>query len=257
MPLDALPGEWMPDAPMRRIHVHWTAGGHAANATDLNAYHVLIEGSGQVVRGSRSIAANAPGSTMSPASHTKGANTGAIGVSMCCMARAVESPFAAGRHPMTRAQWDKAMEVIATLARRYAIPVTPVTILTHAEVQPNLGIPQRNKWDVTRLAFDEGSVVGLRPVGELMRRTVAQLLDQDAPAAASPALPDDMRLPRFRVFGVAPSTLNFRDAPSGTKKGDLPEGTLVERIAIDGHWSRVRTPRGFVGWVFSDFLRAA
>ena len=149
------------------------------------------------------------------------------------------------------------MEVIATLARRYAIPVTPVTILTHAEVQSHLGIPQRNKWDIARLAFDDAAItIGPRPVGELMRRTVAQLLDQDEPASGSQTLPDDMRLPRFRDSGVAPSRLNFRDAPSGTKKGELPEGTLVERLALDGHWSRIRTPRGFVGWVFSDFLRA-
>lgn len=191
MPLDALPDAWMPAASMKRIHVHWTGGGHSANSTDLNAYHILVEGSGRVVRGTTSIAANAPGSGMTPASHTKKANTGAIGVSMCCMAGAVESPFSAGRHPLTRAQWDRAMEVIATLARRYAIPVTPVTVLTHAEVEPNLGIRQKDKWDIVRLAFDDGTVgIGHRRVGEVMRRTVAQLLDQDEPASGSQALPD-------------------------------------------------------------------
>lgn len=256
MPLADLPEEWMPTVPMKRIHLHWTAGKHSANSTDLNAYHILIEGGGRVVRGNKSIAANALGSKMKPVSHTKNANTGAIGVSMCCMAGAVENPFSAGRYPMTQAQWDKAMEVIATLARNYNIPVTPVTILTHAEVQPNLGIVQKNKWDVVRLAFGDGSTVGYRPVGELMRRSVARLLDQDEKKNESRTMPPEMRLPRFRVFGVAPSTLNFRDAPNGAKKGAVPEGTLVERLAIDGHWSRVRTPQGFAGWVFNDFLRA-
>lgn len=255
MALDAVPNEWMPDAPMKRIHVHWTAGGHSANSKDIASYHILVEGSGQVVRGTNSIAANAPGSKIKRANHTLNANTGAIGVSMCCMAGAVESPFSAGRYPMTRAQWDTAMEVVATLARRYAIPVTPITILTHAEIEPNLGIPQRQKWDVVRLTFDNNHAIGYRPVGELMRRTVARLLDLDRPPIPSNSLPADMRLPRFRVSGVAPSSLNFRDAPNGAKKGELAEGVIVERLALDGHWSRVRTSRGYTGWVFSDFLR--
>src|SRR5688572_3738864 len=131
-----VPAAWMPAAAMKRIHVHWTAGGHTANSTDKNAYHILIQGDGSLVRGDKSIAANAPGSGMSPASHTKNANTGAIGVSLCCMANAVESPFSSGRAPMTQAQWDAMIKVVAALAKRYAIPVTRATILTHAEVQP-------------------------------------------------------------------------------------------------------------------------
>lgn len=255
MPLASLLNEWMPNAAMTRIHVHWTGGGHSANAYDLNAYHILIEGNGNVVRGNKSIAANALGSNVKPASHTLGANSGAIGVSMCCMAGAVESPFSPGRHPLTRTQWDRAMEVIATLAYRYKIPVTPITILTHAEVEPNLGIRQKNKWDIIRIAFDQNSPIGFRPVGDLMRITVAQLLDNNESLAGPKSFPIEMRLPRFRVFGVAPSSLNVRDAPNGKKKGALPEGALVERLAIDGHWSRVRTSHGFVGWVFSDFLK--
>lgn len=256
MPLAAVPHEWMPNVPMTRIHVHWTGGGHSANATDLNSYHILVEGNGGVVRGNRSIEANAVGSKLKPASHTLGANQGAIGISMCCMAGAIESPFSTGRYPLTRIQWDNTMRVIATLARRYVIPVTPVTILTHAEVEPNLGIHQKNKWDIVRLPFDDKITVGCRPVGDLMRRTVAQILDQDMPLSQTTnVLPNDMRLPRFRVFGVGLSTLNFRDAPNGTKKGELPEGTVVERLVVDGHWSKVRTSRGFAGWVFSDFLR--
>jgi hypothetical protein len=42
-----IPATWMPDADMRRIHIHWTAGRHKANATDLASYHVLIEGDGK------------------------------------------------------------------------------------------------------------------------------------------------------------------------------------------------------------------
>jgi hypothetical protein len=250
-----VPNSWMPAAAMSRIHVHWTAGGHTANATDKNAYHILIQGNGSLVRANKSIAANAPGSGMTPASHTRNANTGAIGVSMCCMAGARESPFSSGPHPMTQVQWDAMIEVVAALAKRYQIPVTRSTILTHAEVQPTLGITQSNKWDITRLSFD-ASVVGHYPVGDKMRRAVAVALDALNGGTVVPVIPDEMKLPRFRVRGVAPSTLNFRDAPGGTKVGELPEGTIVERLAMSQGWSQVRTPKGHVGWVSSDYLRA-
>lgn len=250
--MSVVPAEWMPEARMSRIHVHWTAGPHKANSVDRRAYHILVEGDGTLVRGDRSIKANERGSGMARASHTKNANTGAIGVSMCCMHRATERPFSAGGHPLTEAQWLRMIEVVADLARRYRIPVTPSTVLTHAEVQPNLNIRQNNKWDITRLAFDEG-LSGPREIGDRLRAEVAALLDRDAPADEG-RMPEDMKLPRLKVRGVAPSTLNFRDAPNGEKRGALPEGTKVERIALFGNWSQVRTPAGFVGWVSSSFL---
>lgn len=251
-----VPEDWMPDARMSRIHIHWTAGAHTANAVDRRSYHILIEGDGSLVRGDRSIKANERGSGLKPrASHTLNANTGAIGVSMCCMAGAKERPFSAGRHPLTEVQWQRMIEVVSDLARRYGIPVTPATVLTHAEVHPNLNIRQKNKWDITRLAFDPG-VEGFRAVGDRLRAEVATKLDEaGGPPPNGRDLPDDMRLPRLKVRGVAPSTLNFRAAPNGEKRGALPEGTTVEQIAMFGNWSQVRTPAGFVGWVSSSFLQ--
>lgn len=252
----SLPNTWMPAAAMKRVHVHWTGGGHSANATDKNAYHVLIESDGNLVRGNKSIAANAPGSGMTPASHTKNANTGAIGVSICCMLNAVESPFKTGPAPMNKVQWDAMVQVVARLAEKYRIPVTRETILTHAEVQPTLGIKQRNKWDITRLSFD-ASIVGHRPIGDRMRNEVAVALDGLSPATEPGVLPPETRLPRFKVRGVKPSTLNVRDAPAGNKIGELSEGTSVERLAMAQAWWQIRTPGGFVGWVSSDFLEAS
>ena len=122
-----IPAGWMPDARMERIHVHWTAGGHKANRTDKKSYHVLVEGTGKLVRGDKPINANARNSGMRQASHTYRANTGAIGISMCCMAGARERPFNPGRYPVTEAQWDAAITAIAELAARYDILVTPTT----------------------------------------------------------------------------------------------------------------------------------
>jgi hypothetical protein len=249
----AVPKGWMPAAKMERIHVHWTAGGHKANATDKAHYHILIEADGNLVRADTSIKANQKGSRMKQASHTLNANTGAIGVSMCCMAGAKEAPFDAGKSPMTKIQWDTMIAVVADLAQRYGILVTPKTILSHAEVQPNLGIKQRNKWDITRIAFDS-SVKGHRPIGDKMRKEIAVALDRIAPDRRGTVLPATMKPPRFRVSGVTPSTLNFRNAPDGEKRGELRENLVVEKLSESGDWWQVRTPSGHVGWVFSSFF---
>lgn len=166
-----VPADWMPGARIERMIVHWTAGGHRASATDKGHYHILIEADGKLVRGAPSIAANGIGGSGPRANHTLNCNTGSIGVALCCMAGAVERPFRAGSAPMTAVQWKTLGDVLADLCRRYGVPVTPKTVLSHAEVQSNLGIKQRGKWDIARLAFDP-SMVGAKACGEAMRAMV-------------------------------------------------------------------------------------
>ncbi|RJG40872.1 peptidoglycan recognition family protein [Mesorhizobium sp. DCY119] len=168
MPAGVVPSDWMPWAEMQRIVVHWTAGSNTASVLDKEHYHILIEGSGKVVRGKPSIDLNQAPVKKGYAAHTLNCNSGSIGVSLCGMAGAVESPFSAGNSPITRAQWEALPNVLADLCRRYSIPVTPSTVLSHAEVQATLGITQRGKWDIARLPF-EPSVKGAKAVGDLFR----------------------------------------------------------------------------------------
>ncbi|MDH7794138.1 MULTISPECIES: peptidoglycan-binding protein [unclassified Beijerinckia] len=175
--LSLVPSEWMPAATMKRVIVHWTAGAHKASALDMSHYHVLIEDDGRLVRGKPSIVLNdAHGTKAGYAAHTLNCNTGSIGASLCCMAGAIESPFKAGSAPMTRVQWEQLPHVVADLCQRYQIPVTLQTVLSHAEVQGNLGIKQRGKWDISRLAFDP-SLVGAKACGDALRTAVSVLLD--------------------------------------------------------------------------------
>jgi hypothetical protein len=167
-----IPAAWLPKAKMVRIIVHWTAGGHKATATDRKHYHLLREGDGKLVRGIPSIAANQAPLKKGYAAHTLNCNSGSIGVSMCCMAGAKERPFDAGKAPMTRVQWDAMVGDVAQLARHYDIPVTRETVLSHAEVQTNLGIKQRGKWDIRRLAFDPDGPQTARACGDLFRAAV-------------------------------------------------------------------------------------
>lgn len=170
-----VPADWMPAAKMQRIIVHWTAGAHKASGLDRSHYHILIEDDGRLVRGLPSIDLNQAPVRKGYAAHTLGCNSGSIGVSLCCMAGAIESPFAAGSAPMKRAQWETLPKVLAELCRRYGIAVTSKTVLSHAEVQGTLGIKQRGKWDITRLAFDP-TVRGATACGDLFRSATKALL---------------------------------------------------------------------------------
>lgn len=125
-----------------RVHWHWTAGGHQANSTDRAAYHGLIEGDGRIVWAAPDAAVRA---------HTRNANTGAIGLSMCCMVGAIERPFTWGGAPMTAIQLQTMVRETARICRQYDIPPTRWSTLSHAEVQPSLGIVQSQKWDITVL----------------------------------------------------------------------------------------------------------
>lgn len=170
-----LPLDWLQPVRMTRVVLHWSAGGWKASELDKEHYHFIVENDGNVVRGDHIIADNVNTADDDYAAHTRGCNTGAIGVSMACMAGAIEQPFNAGKFPMTETQWNRAMEVIAHLASYYKISVTKKTILSHAEVQTNLGIQQAGKWDVARLPFDP-KTVGAKACGDKMRARVTALL---------------------------------------------------------------------------------
>ena len=147
LPQSIVPASWMPNGRLERVICHWSGGAHNASGLDRTHYHLIVEGDGNLVRGMWPISANGIGMAGKRANHTLNCNTGSIGVSLACMAGAVERPFDPGKFPMTAVQWQTLPRVVADLCRRYAIPVTERTVLSHAEVQPTLGIRQRQKWD--------------------------------------------------------------------------------------------------------------
>jgi hypothetical protein len=155
---------------MKRIIIHWTAGTHKPSETDKKHYHFIVGGDGEVVEGNLPVSANA--STANEyAAHTRRLNTGSIGVSFAAMRGAKERPFSAGKYPITDAQVKAMTRLVSDLSERYDIPITPETILTHAEVEPTLGVKQRGKWDVTWLpGMDQAG--NARAVGDLLRQKV-------------------------------------------------------------------------------------
>lgn len=247
--LDFLPKDWTPDVSMDRIIGHWTGGGHKANSIDRKAYHALVEGDANVVRGIPSIALNSGRIQNGYAAHTLNCNTGSIGVAMCGMAGAVESPYDAGSAPLTREQFMRFVQVVAELCRRYGIPVTPRTVLFHAEVQATLGIRQRNKWDVAVLPFDQ-SVKGARVIGDYFRSLVSSALGEEPQ-------PEEEPVPSGAQVRVTANRLNFRSGPGTGYEAmgnGLPRDTVVMVDEMRREWLKVVTPAGYIGWVARQYV---
>jgi N-acetyl-anhydromuramyl-L-alanine amidase AmpD len=219
--------DWMPDADIRGVVLHWTGGNHKPSAGDLKHYHLLVDGDANLVRGVPSIAANGVGSRMKPrASHTRNNNTGWAAVSLCGMAEAVEFPFSAGHQPITQAQWLAAAEAVAALCERYSIPVARETVLTHAEVQGTLGVAQSGKWDVTRLPWDL-QTVGAATCGDEFRRLVLRAMSANH---QMPPVQDSLR-PTLREGAAGENVRALQTALTG-------HGLA---IAADGRWGPITT----------------
>ena len=159
---------------MQRVICHWSEGHYTANSTDLKHYHLLIQGDGSVIGGDHPISDNVSTADGDYAAHTKGTNTGSIGVAICAMVGCQEEPFRASNEPMKKSQWDTMVKVVAELCKFYNIPVTPKTVLGHGEVQKTLNRPQLGKWDPMVWPWDPS--VTRAAVGDALRTQVSSAL---------------------------------------------------------------------------------
>lgn len=171
---------------LHRIHWHWTAGAYGPIRVEIKAYNGLVDQHGNRFDGKHRFEAQARYQVGRAASHTLNGNTGAIGLAADAMAGAQERPFEVGSAPMTEAQLWELCAWTAELCALYWIPISPYSTLSHAEVQPTLGIRQRWKWDIRWLPGME-SVGDARAVGNRLRAMTAekaQDLELDVPVAA-------------------------------------------------------------------------
>lgn len=154
-----------------RIIIHWTAGGARASVIDKQHYHFLVQQNLQIVAGNLPPEANISASDGQYAAHTKGMNTGSIGVSLCGMANAQPTPLEWGPSPITAPQVAAMCALVAQLCKKYGIKVSRKTVLTHAEVQQTLGAPQNGKWDIRCLPGDT-AIRDALVVGDVLRSKV-------------------------------------------------------------------------------------
>jgi len=214
---------------MKRIIWHWSAGAHTPSDLDKQHYHFIIDGAGKVHPGKFPVEANEKPVKGKYAAHTLNCNTGSIGIAVAAMAGAVERPFNAGSHPITPAQVDALVTLSRKLGAQYGISVTPETMLSHAEVQPVLGIKQRGKWDI---AWLPGMAIPGDPVavGNKLRAMVKAPTAPQRPATA-PQAPT-----------AAPAPQKPAKAPAGP--AIVVGGIIAAAVAlVSGGW----------GWLTSWF----
>lgn len=117
---------------LNKIIIHWTAGQNQPNNIDYQHYHFLINGNGLKVEGKHKPEDNENCQDGNYAQHTGGGNTGAIGVALCGMLGYV-SARNVGKYPLKKTQCEAAFKAIAELCKKYKIPVTKETVMTHYE----------------------------------------------------------------------------------------------------------------------------
>ena len=117
---------------LKRIVIHWSGGTHSPNSTDLEHYHFLVDGNGEVHNGQYTPEANIDCKDGIYARHTGGGNTGSIGVAMCGML-GFKSKANQGNYPLTKIQFEATMKLCAQLCNKYGIEITPDTVTTHYE----------------------------------------------------------------------------------------------------------------------------
>lgn len=154
---------------------HWTAGANGFIELEKNSYNFLTNTKGDIIQGNHTVAEQVMYDWRKKigASHTRGMNTGWLGISQDAMAGAQQTnPITWGSHPITWEGIDAMLEQTWDLCEEYDIPVSKWTTLSHAEVQPTLGVKQKWKWDYTVLPGDDSSRNPVHVGDELRKRMV-------------------------------------------------------------------------------------
>ena len=137
---------------MKKIILHWTAGGYYPNACEKECYHFLVDKDGKIHKGKFAPENNLKCTKGCYAAHTGGGNTGAIGVAVCAMA-GFKNKQNGGIYPIKPAQFEAFVKLCADLAIKYNIPVNSSTVMTHYEFGKKNPLTQsKGKPDIEYLA---------------------------------------------------------------------------------------------------------
>lgn len=117
---------------MKRIIIHWTAGGYFPTDYEKEHYHFLVDKDGKIHNGKFKPEDNEICKAGKYAAHTGGGNTGSIGVAICAMAGFKNQNFV-GKYPIVKKQFESTMEFCARLIKKYGLEINPQTVMTHYE----------------------------------------------------------------------------------------------------------------------------
>ena len=117
---------------MKRIILHWSAGTYTPSLTDFEHYHYLITKDGDILEGKYAPEDNLNCNDGKYAAHCGGFNTGSIGLALCAM-YGYKNPQNIGNYPYTRVQGEACWSYCAVLLKKYNLPLSKDTVLTHYE----------------------------------------------------------------------------------------------------------------------------
>jgi hypothetical protein len=167
------PEELFDPSGINRIHWHWAASTYSVNWNVRRHYNGVFDYEGNQYDGGcppQQQAAYVPYKV--GVSHTLNANTGAVGLTFAGMAGATANWGAntvdQGSYPLTWKGVDAMLEHTAELCRLFDIKPSPWTTITHCEVQTNIGIKQRNKWDI-RVMPESKTLLTEKSAGDILR----------------------------------------------------------------------------------------
>lgn len=133
-----------------KLTMHWAVTDYEATEKSKKVYASITEGDGTQVLGDLPPEANT--NTNHPyMAHVAGFNTLNIPMALAAMMGAKHNPFNSGSAPITEEQLDAFTLQVAHMCITYKIPIKPRRCFTHAEVEPQFGVPQNGKWDITWL----------------------------------------------------------------------------------------------------------
>ena len=117
---------------MKRIILHWTAGGYYPTDFEKEHYHYLVDKDCKIHFGKFKPEDNRVCKIGKYAAHTGGGNTGSVGVAICAMA-GFKHHLNLGKYPIQKHQFERTMEFCAELVKKYDINISPQTVMTHYE----------------------------------------------------------------------------------------------------------------------------
>lgn len=169
---------------LTKITWHWSAGSYTPGASEEEHYHFFVDGDGVVHAGEHTPEDNISTSDNSYAAHVSQFNTGNIGIAVCAMAGAIDSPFSAGKYPMKEIQITAMLKKTAELCKKYNIVPSPTTTFSHAEVQQTFGVTQSGKWDITWLP-GMLSIANAIVVGDMLRGQLSEYMSSTPPTPSN------------------------------------------------------------------------
>lgn len=151
----------------RNIVLHWTGGNYTPCSVDIEHYHYLIDGKGNIKTGKYEPLDNLNCTDGKYAAHCGGGNTGRIGVAICCCKDNNTLP--------TKVQVEAMCNLVARLCFAYGLQ--PSQCITHAEFgQKNKKSTSYGKIDITYLPYAQ--IQGIKATGDYLRNKIQWYFNQ-------------------------------------------------------------------------------